>query len=67
MTHWREVFIKRNYQDKILNEHCYVFDCSRFEEFYQKIRLKRIFNHDKDDAKILNIIGYDRKIDTASD
>ena len=66
MTHWREVFVKRNYLDVILNEHCYVFPCHRFEEFYQKMKLKRIFNHDKDDQAILYIIGYDREINTAN-
>lgn len=62
MTHWREVFIKRNYQDKILNEHCYVIGCDRYEEFYQKIRLRRIFNYDYDDQTILHIMGYDKEI-----
>ena len=50
----------------ILNEHCHVIDCDRYEEFYQKIKLRRIFNHDYDDQMILNTIGYDRKIDTSN-
>lgn len=66
MTHWREVFIKRNYHDKILNEHCYLFDCDRYEEFYQKIRVRRIFNYDYDDQTILHIMGYDKEINTAN-
>ena len=63
MTCWREIFLKRSYLDVILNEHCYIFPCDRFEEFYQKVRVKRIFNHEKDDQAILKIIGYyDREI-----
>jgi hypothetical protein len=60
MTCWREIFLKRNYCDVILGDNCYVIACDRYEEFYQKIKIKRIFNKNRDDKDILKTIGYDK-------